>query len=617
MADDAELKDQGDEGSRLTNPAIRVVATTSGGDESHSVVVVNRRFLCGAVAFGLGCLLVGFVIGFDIRPVPLSPSSPTPPGTSPATPPQSVHSGGGDQHDTPPPSPQGSSVKPDFDISHLLAAQKQAQSEIDMLRAYYGKYTAKVLDGNDGLVFGFAGANGAPSNPESFRRTSDVIARALVHGETIKLGYIGSSVMCGHDNCYYDSFPAQLERLLNRTFAAAGSGVESRNACQGGTCGDSYENQIFCMQHMIGSDVDFVHYEWTYFEQNEPEQYHELATRFALNLPKSPPMFIFNCDTTPWAGNKRTNDLLAEAYAKYGANGASLVGGLMASGVYKGKVWAAVGDGMHDTTRYGASETQQARKESLGVVFRNWHPGPLGLQYVADLAGYLYLRALVDAVDRIKADASPKITWPKVPPPALELPKPVVIKDRLLLPLAMLEEPPGCLTVQLATFGQSTVVVSDNAEDTLNPYHDKVKKLSSSDDAWSLNVNAPNMDMVPRAERGMGAMCMPPDHCAYFVEPKAAKDTPLVFRLPKMSVGLIVLCGYGKSGGQAFSLPGAVSIEFDGAKLDTSHFTVFPQPKCTALQLKFAGPVHDTNGHLYLSIMPGTMKTKLSQVIVA
>ena len=30
-------------------------------------------------------------------------------------------------------------------------------------------------------------------------------------------------------------------------------------------------------------------------------------------------------------------------------------------------------------TRYGENEVSP-RKDSLGVVFRNWHPGPLGFQ---------------------------------------------------------------------------------------------------------------------------------------------------------------------------------------------------------------------------------------------
>jgi hypothetical protein len=94
-------------------------------------------------------------------------------------------------------------------------------------------------------------------------------------------------------------------------------------------------------------------------------------------LPKVPATIIVNCDGNAW-GNKD----LPERYAKFGANGINLEQGLKA-GAYKGKVWGAVGDGMHKTTRYGESDdVLEARKQSLGVVFRNWHPGPL-------VSGYL------------------------------------------------------------------------------------------------------------------------------------------------------------------------------------------------------------------------------------
>jgi hypothetical protein len=99
--------------------------------------------------------------------------------------------------------------------------------------------------------------------------------------------------------------------------------------------------------------------------------YHELITRWATLLPKSPATIIFNCDNNPWSRSD-----LQDKYAKWGANSLTLDSGLLANGVYKGKVWGAIGDGMHTTTRYGANESE-ARQKSLGVVFRNWHPGPL------------------------------------------------------------------------------------------------------------------------------------------------------------------------------------------------------------------------------------------------
>ena len=98
-------------------------------------------------------------------------------------------------------------------------------------------------------------------------------------------------------------------------------------------------------------------------------------------------------------------------YAKWGVNAVCLQGGLKQLG-YVGKKWGAVGDGTHLMTRYGdqavppplpatATAAQiAARKKSLGVVFRNWHPGPLGFQVVADGLLYYYTAAMLRALDR-------------------------------------------------------------------------------------------------------------------------------------------------------------------------------------------------------------------------
>ena len=78
-----------------------------------------------------------------------------------------------------------------------------------------------------------------------------------------QVGALGSSVTASHDNCNYDSYERQLERFLQPLFQSMGSGLEVRNAGQGGGCGDTYANQPFCVRHIVGDDVDVVHYSWT------------------------------------------------------------------------------------------------------------------------------------------------------------------------------------------------------------------------------------------------------------------------------------------------------------------------------------------------------------------
>ena len=104
------------------------------------------------------------------------------------------------------------------------------------------------------------------------------------------IGAIGSSVTAGHDNCHYDSYTSQLERVLAPLFAHYGKTVEVRNAGQGGGCGDSFHNQIWCTRHMVGDDVDAIHYSWSYFESGSRDktQFHELFIRWSLLMDRAP-----------------------------------------------------------------------------------------------------------------------------------------------------------------------------------------------------------------------------------------------------------------------------------------------------------------------------------------
>ena len=70
---------------------------------------------------------------------------------------------------------------------------------------------------------------------------------------------------------------------------------EIRNAGQGGECGDSFRNQIFCVLHNVGADIDLLHYSWTYFESGgDIARFHEMIVRWALMMDHAPAVHIFN-----------------------------------------------------------------------------------------------------------------------------------------------------------------------------------------------------------------------------------------------------------------------------------------------------------------------------------
>ena len=229
------------------------------------------------------------------------------------------------------------------------------------------------------------------------------------------------------------------------------------------------------------------------------------------------------------------------------------------------------------------------------------------------------MRAFVKAVDQILENPNNAVNrWPRDPTDIGPLPTPSIPQDSELYPLALLDdEPPGCLTLEQSTFGKPQVVIADKAEDFLNPYREAVKKIDSGNDAWSIVSRGPNWQMVPREERSMGEICKPPDHCAFFQQPSSGVGTPIVFRLPKMTLGMIMICGGNIDAGKSTLVkPGTLVALFDGKELDPSGFKVFPTNKCVALQSKFNGPVEDKHGHLYLSIVAKS-NFEISQVITA
>jgi len=92
-----------------------------------------------------------------------------------------------------------------------------------------------------------------------------------------------------------------------------------------------------------------------------------------------PPVHILNTGDLPAANHPYTQ--LAQYYPQYAFNAFYMKTGFVNGGhdyaaEEKNNIkrfgWGYVGDGYHNTTRYGELEQDVARKQSLGVVMRNW-----------------------------------------------------------------------------------------------------------------------------------------------------------------------------------------------------------------------------------------------------
>ena len=100
-------------------------------------------------------------------------------------------------------------------------------------------------------------------------------------------------------------------------------------------------------------------------------------------LPKQPPVHMLNVRPAHYLHGDRSHEL-AKNYAKYGFNSFYMRAALIKGGHdYESEKKREkdpfdrfssgyVGDGYHNTTRYGELEEDEARKTSLGVVMRNW-----------------------------------------------------------------------------------------------------------------------------------------------------------------------------------------------------------------------------------------------------
>lgn len=516
-------------------------------------------------------------------------------------------------------------------------------------------------------------------------------ARALVWRDRFVVGAMGSSVTAGHDNCHSDSYEAQLERLMAPVWAAGGAELEVRNAGQGGGCGDSYANQVPCMRQILGDDVDEIHYCWTYFENPSHRSsmiamYHEAFVRWGLLMERSPAALILEADSGieptldgkqacepikdvleyarcrrtllrnqsgPECGTESDAELL-KAYGPLGANVLCMTNGLVKRG-YRGKVWQAVGDTLHNTTREGEQQENKERRQSLGVVWRNWHPGPLLFQTVADVIAHRHLVALKVAIGMIKAEANPWARWPRRPKLLVrtrDLPAPVSHSFAGWLDL---DEPPGCAYYELPSYGKAQVYIQDEEAAASDWEHDQ----------------SPTSMLVPREETDLPG-CAHADACAGYVMATALRPVaprsplkvrrsdvpppplpplppedlvragaiaratadrsyirPLSFMLPRMKVGFISVCcdipshfhpEKGQSDCVTLLVEGGALFTFDAASVEPLSRPKSHRPqgsKCVVLQERFSSPVHSAGGHLMISVaLPRTLHmVRLTHVI--
>jgi hypothetical protein len=448
-------------------------------------------------------------------------------------------------------------------------------------------------------------------------RTSKLVstmARAILdpRRDRFVIGTIGSSVAAGHDNCHYDSYESQLERTLQPVFAPARMFAIVHNAGEGGGCGDNHQNQVYCITHNVGPDVDVVHYSWTYFEKGGAQEQREQLVRWAQRMNRRPMVhhLVARGLKNTCGGDVRANVDLDDAYAIYGYNAFCIQTGLYFGGhdydteMEEGGInrfgWQYRGDGYHNTTRYGEDlPVDDPRRGSLGTVFRNWHPGPLGFQIASDAFAYVYTRGLLRALDVIEGDMKAGLDaldrWfdtgdgrgrrlLRLPPPD-DMPEPLFC-DPLY---CSVPHPPSCLNYEKPTFGTPGITVRTQSNWTM--WHE--------DNKWNYMVGKVDTAIIkalhdPEWER----KCAHLDACGG-VTASDSTGGALEYELPasRMTAGLVFVCVYPGKEVEAMVLTNPrVTFKLNGRVLDKSAMDLYPNKKCVRLLRRFEEGGHEKEG---------------------
>ena len=466
------------------------------------------------------------------------------------------------------------------------------------------------------------------------------MARALLNPEQseFKIGTIGSSVAAGHDNCHYDSYESQLERTLSPVFAAAKMGLQVQNAGEGGGCGDSHKNQVFCVTQNLSPDVDIIHYSWTYFEKGGAEEQREQLVRWAQHMPRRPMVhhLVARGKANTCDADSAENVELDRTYAPFAYNAFCIQTGLYFGGHdYDTEIandinrfgWQHHGDGYHNTTRYGEElPDDDPRKESLGVVYRNWHPGPLGFQIASDAFAYVYVSGLLLALDTIEEDMDSGANiferWFDTSVGRRDL-----VGQRQLLQLPPLENmpeprfcdpvycstphPPKCLNYELPTFGPSGINV-DSVTDDWSLWHEPNKwnyMVGKVDTAIFKNKNDPEWF----------EKCTHLDACGGI---RTNGKGTIVYDLPveQMTAGLVVICVCcGKKIAESMVLNNDnLVFKLNDRILEKSSMDLYPADKCVRLLKGFEEDGYEKEEKMLLSVevLGGDTEVKISHVIV-
>lgn len=198
---------------------------------------------------------------------------------------------------------------------------------------------------------------------------------------------MGTFLVGGLGSCHVSGYVGVMAEVISRAFQAAGVPVEIRTVSFGANCGSSARTSGACVDALLGDDVDVLQYSFPHGD-DEPQ--------FRADLAKwtNGSVLVLEAVCRDDELLKGKNHLLLRDYGGLGSDVLCLhnaLGNVLGKSVYLGNAWGQQGDGLHLNTRDSATASMASSK----ILWRNWLPGPLGHQFIADAVSHLLLRALV------------------------------------------------------------------------------------------------------------------------------------------------------------------------------------------------------------------------------
>jgi len=309
-------------------------------------------------------------------------------------------------------------------------------------------------------------------------------------------------------------------------------------------------------------------------------------------------MDVGGCGSSHNHGDKdlKSDDKLAQKYGPtIGFNKMCMMSPAAEGAGYQKKKHK-VGDNMHFYTR-NAAHASSTRQQSSGVVFRNWHPGPLLFQSAADALGWRYSVAVLRAIDAILKVDDPKKVWDPYPPrpdvldtPSVHNYEPKWSPDE--------DELPNCYNGESPTYGVPSVEWIDVDHPEYPDYLDKSIYM------WQ-RFYAGTTGLVPSSEKKFD-YCWHIDRCAGWRHRDGPKlmetDTGwLVFKLPKLKTGYVGFC---LTGEKDKSLPGW-EVMMNGKRVEPPNgqqWTMSVGGKCILVWKTFPDEESRNRDHHFLAM---------------